>query len=292
MKKLHVALILLISGSVFGQIEQNVNKGTGTESNEINDIDSIRFDPSQTQMQIILNNGSTILIHTIEDIENVTFDENSYSPGTVHCEYPTDIVDVIQPITGKIWMDRNLGAFRTAESSTDPASYGSLYQWGRESDGHQCVNRYPGDGVTSDTTSTPSSTDQPGHGDFILGQNQGDWRNPQNINLWQGINGVNNPCPSGYRLPTEAEWEDERISWSSNNPAGAYSSPLKLPLAGYRYSNDGSLNFVGSGGHYWSSTVDGTSSMKLNFLNTIVGPIVQTTDSSRANGYSVRCLKD
>jgi hypothetical protein len=39
--------------------------------------------------------------------------------------------------TGQVWMDRNLGASQVATSSTDPASYGDLYQWGRPADGHQ-----------------------------------------------------------------------------------------------------------------------------------------------------------
>ena len=44
--------------------------------------------------------------------------------------------DVLSP-TGKIWMDKNLGATQVATSSTDAASYGSLYQWGRNTDGHE-----------------------------------------------------------------------------------------------------------------------------------------------------------
>ncbi|MDZ7738238.1 MAG: hypothetical protein U5K32_04025 [Bacteroidales bacterium] len=40
----------------------------------------------------------------------------------------------------------------------------------------------------------------------------------------------------------------ERTSWSSNDAAGAYASPLKLPLAGDRYTSDGSLFNVGSYG--------------------------------------------
>ena len=42
--------------------------------------------------------------------------------------------------TGKIWMDRNLGATQAATSSTDAASYGDLYQWGRAADGHEKKN--------------------------------------------------------------------------------------------------------------------------------------------------------
>jgi hypothetical protein len=157
-----------------------------------------------------------------------------YPAGSVFCNGSTAVVDVTNPATGKIWMDRNLGASQAATSSTDANSYGDLYQWGRRSDGHQCRN--------SATTTTLSSTDQPSHGNFIRAPNSPwDWRSPQNNNLWQGVNGVNNPCPSGYRLPTFAELDAERASWSSNNSAGAFASPLKLPLAGSRIGSNGSL---------------------------------------------------
>jgi uncharacterized protein (TIGR02145 family) len=192
--------------------------------------------------------------------------------------------EVTNSITGKIWMDRNLGASQVATSSTDANSYGDLYQWGRGSDGHQFRN--------SATTSTLSSGDQPGHGNFILTTSLPyDWRSPENTNLWQGVNGVNNPCPSLYRLPTEAELEAERGSWSSNNAAGAFASPLKLPMAGYRnyrVQDAGSLSNVGSVGDYWSSTFSGTSSRDLDFSSSNAN---MHTDV-RAYGVSVRCLKD
>ena len=184
--------------------------------------------------------------------------------------------NVTNPTTGEIWMDRNLGASQVATSSTDANAYGDLYQWGRAADGHEIR--------TSGTTTTLATSDTPGHGNFIISY---DWRNPQNNNLWQGVSGTNNPCPSGYRLPTEAEWEAERTSWSSNNAAGAFASPLKLPVAGRRYSG-GSLYSVGSGGGYWASTVDGTSSRSLSFNSSLA----YMDSGSRANGDSVRCLKD
>ena len=209
---------------------------------------------------------------------------NEYYPsGTVFCVVnPTAIVDVTNPITGKTWMDRNLGARQVATSSTDVDAYGDLYQWGRGADGHQCRN--------SATTTTLSSTDQPGHGNFILASNSPhDWRSTQNGMLWQGVNEVNNPCPAGYRPPTDAELDSERTSWgSNNNAAGAFASPLKLPVAGFRDSNNGSLSLVGSLGVYWSSTVNGANSRYLGFSS---GTANVNTDS-RAVGLSVRCLKD
>jgi uncharacterized protein (TIGR02145 family) len=178
-------------------------------------------------------------------------------------------------------MDRNLGATQVATSSTDANAYGDLYQWGRRADGHQCR--------TSPTTTTLSSVDQPAHGNFILAPNApNDWRSPQNANLWQGVNGVNNPCPSGYRVPTETEINAERLSWSQYNSVGAFASPLKWTLAGYRTTNSGTLTIVGSSGYYWSSTVSGTYSRGLGFNSSLAN----MNDDNRAYGFSVRCLKD
>ena len=211
-------------------------------------------------------------------------------PNTCNPSNPTVIVDVTNGATGKTWMDRNLGANRAAISSTDAQAYGSLYQWGRGSDGHQCVNRYSGDGVTtSGTTSTLSSSNTPGHSDYItINTSPNDWRSPQNTNLWQGTDGVNNPCPTGYRLPTETELNAERLSWASSNAAGAFASPLKLPMAGFRNHTTGLLGSVGSVGYYWSSTVSSTISRVLFFGSS--SAFMNT--NSRAFGFSVRCIKD
>jgi hypothetical protein len=44
---------------------------------------------------------------------------------------------VLSPDTGRVWLDRNLGARQVCTSSTDAACYGDLYQWGRAKDGHE-----------------------------------------------------------------------------------------------------------------------------------------------------------
>lgn len=205
-----------------------------------------------------------------------------FLPGYVHCDptNPTAVVEVINPATGKTWMDRNLGASRVATSSTDAASYGDLYQWGRFADGHQCR--------TSGLTTTLSATDQPGHANFIiLNSFPNDWRSPQNNNLWQDVNGINNPCPDGYRIPTAAELNAERLSWNSSSAAGAFASPLKLPLPGSRDRRHGSLSYIGVRGQYWSSTITNMSSRYLLFFVDYSTQI----NSDRASGYSVRCIK-
>ena len=91
---------------------------------------------------------------------------------------------------GKCWLDRNLGASRVATAYNDSQAYGDLFQWGRLDDGHQ--------DRTSATTTATSSTDDPGHSNFIYGMGDPyDWRDPQNDNLWQGNGAINDPCPPG-----------------------------------------------------------------------------------------------
>jgi uncharacterized protein (TIGR02145 family) len=182
---------------------------------------------------------------------------------------------------GKIWMDRNLGATRVATSSTDAESYGDLYQWGRKTDGHQIR--------TSTLSNSQSSTD------WVMGINSfitnGNILNGKDYSyLWQGVSGVNNPCPAGYRLPTKDEWTAELASWSKKNAAGAFASPLRLPSAGIRVNN-GRIDF-NDFGLYWSSTA--------NYFQPVLNPIKILFDTDIAlvggdiitSGLSCRCIKD
>ncbi len=181
----------------------------------------------------------------------------------------------------KCWLDRNLGASQVATAFNDANAYGDLFQWGRLDDQHQTR--------TSGLTTTLSSTDVPGHSNFIYGMaSPYDWRSPQNDNLWQGVSGTNNPCPSGWRIPTETELDTERASWSSQDYNGAYASPLKLPAGGYRGCSFGSLLNVGTYGFYWSSTVSTTLARYLYFFSAGAS----MTSGYRAGGFSVRCVKD
>jgi hypothetical protein len=191
--------------------------------------------------------------------------------------------DVTNPTTGKIWMDRNLGASQVATSSTDTNAYGDLYQWGRGTDGHQLRS--------APSTSTVSSSVTPGNNLYIINRSfPYDWISPQNANLWQGASGVNNPCPSGFRVPTEAEWAAEVATWSSGqNATGAFASPLKLPLAGYRYTHTDALTNVGTIGHYWTSTV---SDPNYSYAFDISSSNAVRSIYGRVDARSVRCIQN
>jgi len=193
----------------------------------------------------------------------------------------------------------------------DSTVYGGLYQWGRNTDGHQKR--------TSGMTSDLATTDTPGHSNFITTPGLWDWRTPQNDNLWQPSTGINNPCPAGYRVPTQEEWASivsggttnlsvsgggttgtSGNKWTYNmsgtrgfkiSPDNGTTTTLFLPTAGYRYSNAGALGYVGTFGFYWASTVQDMESVSyaLAFTNTNVNP---ANYDGRSAGYSVRCVAE
>ncbi|WP_439338024.1 FISUMP domain-containing protein [Thalassobellus citreus] len=208
--------------------------------------------------------------------------------------------------TGQIWMDRNLGAQQIATAYNDHLSYGDLYQWGRGSDGHQTIvwisSTASDSAEQSNDTETLATTAVPSDGNawdgkFIKNDSSSkNWLTTPDVTLWQGVTGTNNPCPSGYRIPTQVEFEAEHNNggtgfWGTgsaqNNRVGAYASVLKLPSVGYR-NFDGSLKTLGITGYYWTSTVSGTKMFYL-FFNT---SNTSYTNVSSAFGLSVRCIKD
>ena len=213
--------------------------------------------------------------------------DDDKDPGDDLTGKPTEVVEIYNPVTMRTWMDRNMGASRAATSLNDPLSYGDLYQWGRGKDGHQLR--------TSDTTSALSTSPQPDHDLFITTMSyQGDWLSTPSNTLWQGVDGENNPCPEGFRLPTIAEWEDEVESWNNNGGIPAFASAMKLSMAGGRIYYDGTKDVVGITGMYWTSTVVNSNALvflvAVGFDGNYTGTLEEGVE--RANGHSVRCIKD
>jgi uncharacterized protein (TIGR02145 family) len=226
---------------------------------------------------------------------------------------PTAIVDVVHPLTGDTWMDRNLGASRVAQSSDDFLAYGNLYQWGRGSDGHQCMNWTSGTAGTlaNTTSSTLSTVPSPGPNFITVPTNANSGANwytgtsPAPDDLWldDGNKGPFDPCPEGYRVPTFAEWRDEVSAWdgdTSNGYQGGISgngvtdgmdpnaTPLKFPAPGYLQNNGALLN-PSTVASYWTGralTFDRARSIRLSTAG------AGAENDPRANGQSVRCIKD
>jgi len=216
--------------------------------------------------------------------------------------------------TGGGWltfMCHNLGA----DESLDPFTYksngdavdtdikGSLYQWGRPTDGHEKR------GSTAITTLATSNT--PGHANFIRASSSPyDWRSGGgNTSRWgDGTTGenqskaANDPCPAGWKVPSQKQWQSiykasgagapsaaTANTWSWKNSGFMIGDALYLPASGYRNFSSASLYYVGINGYYWSSTVTSTASCNLNFSSSTVGP---ANYDSHAYGFSVRCVAE
>ena len=204
----------------------------------------------------------------------------------------TAVVDVTYDT--QTWMDRNLGARRVATAIDDVLSYGNHYQWGRPADGHE-ISVWNGATPTSgrgfaDATALEAlaTSDTPDHPNFILtNKTPYDWRSDNNNNRWVTAN--QGPCPAGYHVPTNTEWDIVNSFGAWSNNVKTFESDLKLPSAGHRNRMDGLLTDQGISGYYWSSAVSGTYARNLFFNSTAASTI---NHYSRAQGFSVRCLKN
>lgn len=225
-------------------------------------------------------------------IANTKYSVKAYAKNVKGISYGSEIIfnsleepafTTVVSKTGRIWLDKNLGASKVADNISEANSYGYLYQWGRKSDGHQLRDSQLSLNLSASKTSAGNA--------FILSTStHRDWLITPDDNLWQGTNGgINNVCPVGFRIPTTDEWKAEIDSW---NGKGASVSPLKLTLAGGRGSIKGEVGSDGSTGFNWSSIPSPYKNTAYGFgftLNDQNGAIGFT---ARASGASVRCIKE
>ncbi len=236
-----------------------------------------------------------------------TTDENS-NPSTGDSIYGT----IISGTTGRIWLDRNLGASKVSDRSREEFgnradytlsqqdSFGDYYQWGRSSDGHEKAD--------SSTTYEKSSEISPGHDKFIAthtsyianeqigpdGEIVGDpnyildedWTPADREGYMRCAKW--NPCPDGFEVPTKEDFDAEGI----NDRYDAFFK-LKLPSSSSRAANDADLGglggtyiYPGNRGYYWTRTPRGRhSAYSLNFDFGI------SYNFLRVTGMNVRCIK-
>ena len=121
-------------------------------------------------------------------------------------------------------------------------------------------------------------------------------------------NGNKNVCPTGWHVPTDAEWtvltdylggenvaggkmkEVGTTSWNSPN-TDATNTSLFTGLPGGSRGYGGDYGSIGSYGIWWSSTELNTSFAWYRYLSNFFGN-ADRLNAYKKNGLSVRCLRD
>ena len=198
---------------------------------------------------------------------------------------------VLSTSTGETWLDRNLGATQVATSISDADSYGDLYQWGRATDGHE--KRGSGAYWNANKLDRVIANIDRFYVLLLDSDAPYNWvEHPIQNTLWKGLDGLNNPCPIGFRIPTQTELLDEVDVLEITNSATAFNSILKLPSAGYRSRVNGQFYDIGTMGRYWTSSTDDVDSTSISLVFSTAATIEKDKVTDRTGGSSVRCIKN
>ena len=258
---------------------------------------------------------ATIVFNSCGDENNDPTQEQNNNPKDDPKDDPKDPLtyDEGVVINGIRWATRNVASH--GKFVENPEEHGALFQWGRTGDGHEqrTSPSYPTNDTSfeSGTVSDAAAFDVNGqivnthaaYGKFIKDNQKGLWRSPQNDALWNSgtatapVKTVNDPCPRGWRVPTQAEYQslvDAGSKWTNTSVAGRIfgggDNTLFLPAASYRGFSHGAINYIDTGGEYWSSTVyDDGAAYALGFGSNYVNC---SGNYRYCRGLSVRCVAE
>ena len=120
--------------------------------------------------------------------------------------------------------------------------------------------------------------------------------------------GVQGVCPTGWHLPSDAEWtqltdylggesvaggklkEAGTAHWQSPNTGATNETGFTALPGGYRY-DDGSFDGIGDGGFWWSATEHNTNLAWYRDMYYLYSSVSRYSDNKEL-GFSVRCVRD
>jgi uncharacterized protein (TIGR02145 family) len=139
--------------------------------------------------------------------------------------------------------------------------------------------------------------------------NNSQYENPYGkLYNWYAVGDPRNVCPTGWHVPTDAEYTlltdylgGEPVAggkmkstgtqyWQSPNTDATNESGFSGLPGGIRL-NGGIFDSIGNYGCWWSSTESNTSSAWLRYLDYTIGYVPRYNSDKKA-GFSVRCLRD
>lgn len=272
----------------------------------ITDINDETFTKS-TSNEIAIERNVIKPMKTFEVIfENETEDEGSSNDYID--EYGINHGKGVE-ISGVVWAPVNCGYHKT------DFKYGKLYQWGRKyGQGYDNADvTFPE--IVEGPVSLSIGQSKDNEDKFFYSPDPGDWCEIKNDYLWNSATESNpvkteyDPCPDGWRVPTYTELNalyQNRSTWICEDGQTGYRfsgkslysdivSQVFLESAGYRYNyTGGEAKRRGENGAYWSSRKgddhgDGLSWARLLSFSS---DHVYMADGSRANAYSVRCVRE
>jgi len=126
------------------------------------------------------------------------------------------------------------------------------------------------------------------------------WSEAMNYTTLEGGQGI---CPSGWHIPTDAEWHELVMFLDPSNGEAQAGDQLILGsrsgfqalFAGYIIFAEKKYYDLTNAGYFWSSTVNPTSELSYMSLMRSVyrgKPAFQQDTSQKLNGISVRCVQD
>ena len=146
-------------------------------------------------------------------------------------------------------------------------------------------------------------------GAWVHYNNDSQYENPYGkLYNWYTVNDPRNVCPTGWHVPTDAEWTvlsdylgGEPVAggkmkstgtqyWSSPNTDATNESGFSGLPGGDRFGS-GTFGSIGSLGYWWSSTESGTNGAWDRGLDYSSGGVYRYDVNERV-GLSVRCLRD